>query len=61
MGTKFCQKIRFQEPFKKQSEKVTFSSIFQVPKKIQNNSRNSKNSRTDSHADNTVSHNTIFS
>ena len=33
MGTKLCQKIRIQEQFKNQSEKVTFVSINQVAKK----------------------------
>ena len=33
VGTKLCQKIRIQEQFKNQSEKVTFVSINQVAKK----------------------------
>ena len=40
---------------------MTFFKYISSTKKFQNNSRNSENSRTDSQADNTISHNTIFS
>ena len=60
-GPDFVKKLEFKNNLRTNLKKWPFSSIFQAAKKFQNNSRNPKNSRTDSHADNTVRHNTIFS